>query len=135
MTSSVITQYAIVKEDTAALFTVKLNEVVAGLAEFSPVVTFSTSDPLCAYVSYARKEERPETIAERANVEGFSFACWQCPCFVPVRTGDGEIDKRCKRGDCTHPGNELGRTLRDTPACDYLYELIEERRVRLCWPE
>lgn len=136
MTCSSFTQYAIVKEDTAALFTAKLNETVYELREYRPEVKFSDSDPLCAYITYIKTDKRPETIAEASALEGVSFVCEQCPCFVPVRREeDGEIDKRYKRGDCTFEGNELGRTFKDGPACDHLYELIKKGGVKVCFAE
>lgn len=136
MKRSCFTQYAIVKEDTAALLTAKLNKVSYELREYDPEVRFSDSDPLCAYITYIKTEEHPETAAEAAAVEGVSFVCGQCPCFVPVRREeDGEVDKRYKRGDCTFDGNELGRALKNSPACDHLYELIREGGVRICFAE
>lgn len=135
MKRSSFTQYAIVKEDTATLFATKLNKVTRELAEYNPEVRFSNSDPLCAYITYIMTEEHPETIVEASAAAGVSFVCGQCPCFVPVRSEDGEIDKRYKRGDCTFEGNELGRALKTSPACDHLYEIIREGDVRICFAE
>ena len=57
MTFSTYEQFAIVREDSAALLTEKLNEQVYALRQYKPVVTFSDSDPLCAYISPVLKDD------------------------------------------------------------------------------
>lgn len=133
MRSSIYEQFAIVREDTASLFTDKLNETILRLKDNDPVVKFSESDPLCAYIKYSISETTPETISEASEINGVSFTCSQCPYFVPVCREDGEIDKRCKYGDCPH--TDLGRTYKNSAACDILYELIKEGGVKVCFTE
>lgn len=124
-------QFAIVAEDSASLFTQKLNEEMYRLKENHPVVSFSESIPFYAHIKYVVNAETPETVAEASEVSGVSFVCCQCPYFKSVLTEDGEIDKRYKWGDCEHA--EMGRTYKTTPACDKLYELIKEGDVKLCF--
>ncbi len=133
MKSSVYEQFAIVREDSASYFTQKLNEEIYRLRDANPSVRFSESDPLCAYIHYTVRESHPETIAEASALEGVSFVCAQCPLFQPILREDGEVDKRCKWGDCEHA--EFGRTYKTSGACDKLYELIKEGDVRLCFTE
>lgn len=131
MKTSVYEQFAIVKEDSAALFTAKLNEQIYALREYSPVVTFSDADPLCAYIKYVASVSVPESLSEEYEEQGTRFICAQCPFFKPVTKGDGSEDKRCKWGNCEHA--EFGRTYKTSRACDKLYELIKEGDVKLCF--
>ena len=131
MRNSVYEQFAIVREDSASLFTARLNETIYKLRDKQPKVTFSESDPLCAYVHYIVNENVPETVAEASAVEGISFVCAQCPYFEPETTQDGEVDKRKKWGYCPHA--ELERVKKTAPACDRCYEAIKEGDVRLCF--
>lgn len=131
MKNSVYEQFAIVKEDTASLFTAKLNEQVYALREYSPVVTFSDADPLCAYIKYVARISVPETLSEEYEAQGVRFICSQCPFFKPATKDDGSEDKRCKWGECEHA--EFGRTYKTSAACDKLYELIKEGDVKLCF--
>ena len=133
MRSSVYEQFAIVREDSASLFTERLNEAIRRLRHYNPTVQFSESDPFCAYVRYVVNENAPESVAEASEIEGVKFVCAQCPYFVPPKREDGEIDKRCKWGDCDHA--ELGRTYKDSPACNELYELFKERSVKVCFAD
>lgn len=133
MKNSVVQQYAIVKENTAPLFTAKLNNELERLKDNDPTVTFSATDPLCAYVSYIVTERHPETIEEASSLEGVRFVCEQCPMFRPILKADGTVDGRCKFGDCTYEGNEFGRALKRQPACSYLYELIQGGGVKVCF--
>ena len=131
MKNSVYEQFAIVKEDSAALFTAKLNEQIYALREYSPVVTFSDADPLCAYIKYVARISVPETLSEEYEAQGVRFICKQCPFFKPATKDDGSEDKRCKWGECEHA--ELGRTYKTSSAGDKLYELIKEGDVKLCF--
>lgn len=131
MKNSVYEQFAIVKEDSAALFTAKLNEQIYALREYDPVVSFSDADPLCAYIKYVARVSVPESISEEYETRGVSFICAQCPFFKPETKDDGSEDKRCKWGNCEHA--ELGRTFKTSSACDKLYELIKEGDVKLCF--
>ena len=125
-------QFAIVSNDSAALFTERLNEEIRRLKDYNPVVSFSeSSNPFYARIKYVVSTETPETTAEASAVEGVSFVCLQCPYFKPALREDGEVDKRVKWGDCEH--TELGRTYKTAPACEKLYELIKEGDVKLCF--
>ena len=133
MKSLVFSQYAIVRANTAALFTQKLNEEVYKLKDKEPNVKFSEADPLVAYIEYTETEKQPETIEEVAALDGIKFVCEQCPHFKPILKADETIDERRKYGDCDFEGNEFGRTLKTSAACSRLYELIQEGGVKLCF--
>lgn len=133
MKNLVFSQYAIVKANSAALFTTRLNETVYKLKDKEPTVKFSESDPLVAYIEYVENEQKPETIEEVEALEGIRFVCEQCPLFSPVLKSDGTEDKRARYGDCSDEGNELGRTLKSSPACLRLYELLQEGGVKICF--
>lgn len=131
MKRSTFEQFAIVREDSASLFSERLNETIYRLKDNNPTVHFSESDPLCAYVNYSITETTPETISEEIQMGGASFVCAQCPYFHAVLKDDGEPDRRCKWGECEYA--ELGRTYTKSAACDKLYKLIKEGDVRLCF--
>lgn len=125
-------QFAIVTSDSAPLFEQQLNAEIERLKDNNPSVHFSEStSPFYARINYIVDTETPETVAEASEAEGVSFVCLQCPYFKPALRDDGEIDKRVKWGDCEHA--ELGRTLKTSPACEKLYELIKEGDVKLCF--
>ena len=133
MRNSVYEQFAIVMEDSAELFTAKLNEQIRVLRRNNPKVSFHDSNPLCAYIRYTVDETVPESVAEASELEGVSFTCSQCPHFKPQPKDDGTEDRRCKYGDCQYA--EMGRTFKTTRACDRLYELIREGSVKLCFAD
>lgn len=135
MKSLVYSQFATVKANTAALFTSKLNEEIYKLKDKAPEVKFSEADPLVAYIEYTESEEKPETIQEVAALEGFSFICEQCPHFKPILKADETVDERRKYGDCDYDGNEFGRTLKKSPACPHLFELLQGDNVKICFKE
>ena len=128
-------QFAIVRSDSAPLFEKQLNEKMYELRENYPEVKFSDSIPLYAQIKYRMETVAPESISEEFEMVGASFVCEQCPYFVPATNKNGSEDLRCKVGDCTHPDNELGRAYKTSPACDHLYELIKEGKVKLCFTE
>ena len=126
-------QFAIVYADSAPSFNKQLNEEIFRLKDNNPVVKFSESIPFYAQIKYEVNEETPETVAEASVVEGVRFVCAQCPYFKAPTKDDGTEDRRCKYGDCEHA--ELGRTFKNTPACDRLYELIAEGGIRICFTD
>lgn len=133
MKHSVLQQFATIHEDSASLFDAKLNEMVQKLRNYGPVVKYSEQIPFYAHITYGVSEITPETVAEASELSGVSFVCSQCPFFKPVLRDDGEIDKRCKYGDCEY--TELGRTFKDQPACDKLYDIIKDGDVNLVFKE
>ena len=135
MRSSSYEQFAIVHADSAPLFTQQLNEEIYRLRDNNPVVKFSESIPFYAQIKYTVTQRTPECLGDEYELQGVTFACALCPHFLPERTRTGEADKRCKSGDCSYNGNEYGRTFRSSEACDHLYELIKEGKVKLCFTE
>lgn len=125
-------QFAIVANDSASVFAEQLNAELFKHKDENPVVIFSeSSSPFYAQIKYTVNTETPETLEEASAMEGVRFVCCQCPYYKPVLRDDGEIDKRCKWGDCEHA--ELGRVKKTAPACERLYELIKEGDVKLCF--
>lgn len=126
-------QFAIVHADSASLFEKQLNEEIYRLKDNDPVVKFSESIPFYAQVKYTVDNTTPEKVSEEYELQGVRFVCAQCPYFKAPLKDDGTEDKRCKYGDCEH--TDLGRTFKNTAACDKLYELIAEGGVKLCFTE
>lgn len=126
-------QFAIVHADSASLFQKQLNEEIYRLRNNDTVVKFSESIPFYAQIKYVVNENTPETIAEASVVEGVSFVCAQCPYFKAPTKDDGTEDRRCKYGDCEFA--DLGRTFKNAPACDRLYDLIKEGGIKICFME
>lgn len=126
-------QYAIVQADSASLFQKQLNEEICRLKDNDPVVKFSESIPFYAQIKYYVDFSTPEKISEEYELQGVKFVCAQCPYFKAPLKDDGTEDKRCKYGDCEFA--ELGRTFKNTAACDRLFELIAEGSVKLCFTE
>ena len=124
-------QFAIVQADSASLFNEQLNAEIYRLKDNNPVVKFSESIPFYAQIKYTVDSTTPETVAEASELEGVSFVCAQCPYFKAPLKDDGTPDRRCKWGDCEYA--ELGRVLKMSPACDKLYEAIQEGDVKLCF--
>lgn len=135
MKSSSYEQFAIVHADSASLFNEQLNAEIFRLRDHNPVVKFSESIPFYAQIKYTMHIKSPECLGDEYELQGVTFACDLCPHFLPARTRKGEVDKRCKIGDCSYNGNEFGRALNTSSACDHLYELIKEGKVRLCFTE
>lgn len=133
MKHSALPQFATVHEDSASLFDARLNEKVYELRNHNPKVVFSEHIPFYAHITYVVNETIPETVSEASEMAGVSFVCGQCPFFKPSLRDDGEIDRRCRYGDCEH--SELGRTFKDSRACDKLYELIREGDVNIVFKE
>lgn len=133
MKSSRYEQFAIVHADSASLFNEQLNEEIFRLRYDNPVVHFSESIPFYAQIKYTVTERTPESLAEEYELKGVQFTCAQCPHFQPTLKKDGTEHPTCKFGECTHEDSELGRTLKTMPACDKLYEMIHEGKVKLCF--
>jgi len=127
-------QFAIVKADSASLFEKQLNERIYELRDNYPEVCFSDAS-LYARIKYRVETVTPESISDEYELAGVSFVCGQCPYFVPATNKDGSVNMRNKVGECTHAGNEFGRTYKTSPACDHLFELFKEGSVRLCFTE
>ena len=128
-------QFAIVHADSASLFNEQLNEEIFRLRDYHPVVHFSESIPFYAQIKYTVTHSTPECLGDEYELQGVTFACALCPHFLPAKTRKGEDDKRCKVGDCSFDGNEFGRAFNNSDACDHLYELIKEGKVKLCFTE
>lgn len=122
-------QFLTVKAEAPELFTEDLNKAIFNLRDKTPVVHFSETDPLCAYVSYTEYYQEPESLSEEYEMQGVSFTCEMCPMFSPIMKRNGTPDARLKYGDC--PESEFGRTYKSSRACGKLYQMLRDGRVKL----
>lgn len=121
-----VKQYAFIEAADLDCFEIKLNEKLEDLAENDPEVAFYENDPQLARISYTKEiASRDESPAER----GARFTCGDCPLMKHIRKKDGSPDLRRVYGECDF--GEMGRVWKTTPACDYLYKLIADGRIRL----
>lgn len=133
MKSESYQQFAIVKNDQASLLEGELNKRIRELRGKNPEVRFGGPNGLTAYISYIETNRIPESIADEYEQIGAGFRCGSCPRFRPVMKADGTEDGRVTWGNCDKAKNELGRTYRENPACNRLYEEIREGRIGLCF--
>lgn len=121
-----VKQYAFIEAADLDCFEIKLNEKLEDLAEYDPEVAFYENDPQLARISYTKETEaRDESLADR----GARFTCGDCPLMKHIKKRDGSPDLRRVYGECDF--GEMGRVWKTTPACDYLYKMIEDGRIRL----
>lgn len=123
-----IQQFAIVRSDSASAFEEELNTRIRELAAYKPEVRF---DGLTAYIQYRIEKVIPESVCDEYELKGSSFICEQCPCFEPILKRDGTEDKRIRYGECQFA--EFGRTYKDSPACERLYQMLKSGEVGLCF--
>lgn len=133
MNHSIYEQQVTILEDSAAVFDQRLNEEIYRLRHYRPKIVRSETNPLYAYIKYSMDEVKAETLSEASEIEGVKFRCEQCPYFKPTLKADETIDKRCRYGDCEHA--EMGRTFKDSAACEILYTLIQDFNVKLVFNE
>ena len=121
-----VKQYAFIEAADLDCFEIKLNEKMEELADCDPEATFYTDDPMLARISYTKETVvQEETPAER----GIRFTCGDCPMMQHITKRDGTPDLRRVYGNCDF--GEMGRVYKTTPACDYLYKMIADGRIRL----
>lgn len=122
-------QFAIVQGDSAQQLTEKLNHKLYELRDKEPQVTF---EGLTARIRYTvEDEEQPGR--NGAGEKKLRLRCSDCPMFEPVRKKDGTPDRRTTFGFCRFA--EEGQTFTTSSACKKLYEMINNREVRLCFKE
>ena len=120
-------QFAIVAADSAQTLSDELNAKLFELRDKSPTVTF---EGMIARIQYTESEQVPESIAEEYELRGVNITCGDCPLFVPALKADGTQDLRANWGGC--PVAEYKRTSRRSRACDTLFQMINDGRVKLC---
>lgn len=123
-------QYAIVAADSAQRLTEELNAELLRLKDKNPTVTF---EGMIARIQYTESESVPESLAEEYEAQGVRLQCQDCPFFTPTLKADGTEDKRAKWGWC--PFAEFKRTSGTSPACEKLFEMLNDGRVKLCVTE
>lgn len=120
-------QFAIVQGDSAQQLTERLNRKLYELRDKEPTVTF---EGLIARISFMQTDDVPEPTE---NGTGLKLKCRDCPMFEPIRKKDGTADRRTELGRC--PYSKDGYAFRSSEACDRLYQMINEREVKLCLRE
>lgn len=130
MRSETLQQFAVIRGETPEEFSEKLNAKLLELKDKRPRVEF---DGLTAYVKYSETLRFPECLADEYESVGVRFTCERCPVFEPRCKAGGGIDRRCKKGGCDH--SLYGKTFGDSEACDYLYKMLREGKVKLCFSE
>ncbi len=121
-------QFAIVKADTAQLFTEMLNAKMYELRQKNPTAEIKSES--FAVISYTETSSKPEDVSEEYELAGLRITCEDCPLFEPIIKADGSEDQRVKYGNC--PICEYGRTFKTSRACNELFYMINNREVRLC---
>ena len=126
-------QFAIIRDRSASTFEEKLNARLEELIDNDPSVTFADADgDMIARISFTKKVEFEREVLPKSET-GIRFTCGDCPNLTPILTQKGTVDGRVKYGNC--PYARFGRSFRSTPACDVLYNMIENGEVRLCLSE
>ena len=120
-------QFAIVAADSAQQLTDQLNDKLKELRDKSPTVTF---EGMIARIQYTESDRVPETLEDEYELKGVRLTCEDCPFFTPALKGDGSKDLRAKRGGC--PFTESKTTDRRTLACEKLFQMLNDGRVKLC---
>lgn len=128
MRSQSYQQFAIVQCDSASAFEGELNERIRELTDKNPVVKF---DGLTAYISYTESVKIPESLSDEYEMEGIVFRCEQCPEFEPILNKDGSENKVVKYGECQFAS--MGRTYKNSRACELCYQMIRDGRIGLCY--
>lgn len=123
-------QYAIVTADSAQRLTEELNATLVRLRDKNPTVTF---EGMIARIQYTEQETVPESLEDEYALLGVKLTCEDCPFFTPALKLDGTEDLRSKMGGC--PFNESKRTDRRRMACERLYEMLNDGRIKLCVTE
>lgn len=121
-------QFAIVKADTAQLFTDSLNAKMYELRQKNP--TADIKNETFAVISYTETSSTPEDVSEEYELEGLRITCKDCPLFEPIYKADGTEDGRIKYGNC--PLCEYGRTYKAGRPCNELFQMINRGEVKLC---
>ena len=120
-------QFEIVRADSPTRLTEELNEKLYELRGKHPSVQF---EGMIARISYEETEEIFENLEDEYHAKGVSLTCAACPYFEPVKKADGTVDQRAKRGAC--PFAHYGMTSSDRPACDEMFRMLNEGRIKLC---
>ena len=120
-------QFAIVAADSAQVLTDALNAELYDLRDKNPTVTF---EGLIARIQYTESERLPESLAEEYETQGVRLTCEDCPFFCPAIKADGTRDLRAKWGGCHLV--EGGMAKKSSMACDKLFEMLNDGRVKLC---
>ena len=104
--------------------TEEVNRILEEKAECEPEVTQEGYHPKIGHYAKLRWRERitiPEDARDRAELNGKTYVCGECPFFVLQQ------DRRIKNSVC----NKGAKTWYDHSACICLYEMIEKGEIEL----
>lgn len=126
-TTNKYTQYSIIRDSEPQAFQDKLNAELRRLKDKEPEVNI-TGDGVARIAEIRYTEEEMIRQPEPAET-GVRFTCEECPIFKPATKRDGTADFRIKYGECPHA--EMQRTWKTAPACDVLYTMLKNGKIRL----
>lgn len=121
------TQFAIIRDSSPEILTDKLNLKMYELRHKSPSVEINGDQAL---IRYTEEIAEPECLEDEYRAKGIRLTCGDCPFFEPARKADGTIDARAKWGECPHA--HLGRTSATSPMCEVIFEMLNNKEVRIC---
>lgn len=117
-------QSLIVTGNTADDFQTKLNEALEMVAEkgYKHDLQFNMAYGLCAYIVYEEAATVAETLADKYELKGDIYRCYECPMFRPSK------DKRVKYTTCGRWERHISHC---TPCCEWFYEALEGGEIEL----
>ena len=125
--SNKYTQYSIITDTEPQAFQDKLNAELRRLKDKQPEVNITGNG--VARIAEIRYTEEEIIRQPEPSETGVRFTCEECPIFKPATKRDGTADLRSKYGECPHA--EMQRTWKTAPACDVLYTMLKNGKIRL----
>lgn len=125
--SNKYTQYSIITDTEPQAFQDKLNAELRRLKDKQPEVNITGNG--VARIAEIRYTEEEIIRQPEPSETGVRFTCEECPIFKPTTKRDGTADLRSKYGECPHA--EMQRTWKTAPACDVLYTMLKNGKIRL----
>lgn len=115
------TAVKVVAANTPEEFESKLNTVLEDIAGCKHELVFNLNAGFCAYITFTKTAEIPETVEDEYNLAGIHFYCADCPNYVipfdgRVKYTDCKLGRRCKAGDC---------------ACEWLYQKVKAGSISI----
>lgn len=102
-------------------FETKLNNTLAEIAGCKHELVFNLNAGFCAYITYTKTTEIPETVEDEYEMAGIRFYCVDCPNYVipfdgRVKYTDCKLGTKCKAGDS---------------ACEWLYQNVKSGNISM----
>lgn len=102
-------------------FESKLNRVLEELAGCKQELVFNLNAGYCAYITFTKTAQIPETVEDEYEIAGIRFYCSDCPNYV--RPFDGRIKYTdCKNGVKCKAGDS---------ACEWLYQKVKSGHISI----